>query len=47
MKELFGWTKDSKMASIYTHLSGKDVGEVLLKLHGVKIEEIKEDLMNS
>jgi integrase/recombinase XerD len=43
LKELFGWTKDSKMASVYNHLSGKDVDEALLKLHGIKIEEIKEE----
>jgi ribosomal protein L40E len=43
MKELFGWTRDSKMASVYTHLSGRDVDEALLKLYGVKIEELKEE----
>jgi ribosomal protein L40E len=31
------------MASVYNHLSGKDVDEALLKLHGIKIEEIKEE----
>lgn len=31
MKEHFGWTKDSKMASVYYHLSGKEVDEKLLE----------------
>jgi site-specific recombinase XerD len=43
MKEFFGWTPDSKMASIYYHLSGRDVDEALLKLHGLKPKE-NEDL---
>jgi len=43
MKQMFGWTNDSRMASIYFHLSGKDVDEALLKLHGIKTEEIKEE----
>jgi len=42
MKEYFGWTQSSKMASIYNHLSGKDVDEALLKMHGFKPEENKE-----
>ncbi|MEM5844131.1 MAG: site-specific integrase [Candidatus Aenigmatarchaeota archaeon] len=41
MKEHFGWTRDSKMASVYYHLSGKDVDEALLKMHGIKVEEVK------
>lgn len=40
MKQMFGWTNDSNMASVYFHLSGKDVDEALLKLHGLKVEEI-------
>lgn len=43
MKKLFGWTNDSNMASVYYHLSGKDVDDALLKLHGIKAEEIKEE----
>ena len=39
MKEFFGWTKDSKMASVYYHLSGKDVDEALLKIYGLKPQE--------
>jgi integrase len=36
MKEHFGWTKDSRMASVYYHLSGRDVDEALLKVYGYK-----------
>jgi len=41
MKKYFGWTMDSKMASIYYHLSGRDVDEALLKVYGY--EPKKED----
>lgn len=34
MKEYFGWTQGSKMASIYVHLSGRDVDEAVLKYYG-------------
>lgn len=43
MKEYFGWTQASKMASIYVHLSGRDVDDAILKLHGKKIQENKQD----
>jgi integrase/ribosomal protein L40E len=42
MKEYFGWVQDSKMASVYYHLAGKDVDEALLKMHGLKPKEEKE-----
>lgn len=38
VKEIFGWTKDSRMASVYNHLSGKDVDEALLRLHGISFK---------
>jgi site-specific recombinase XerD len=38
MKEYFGWTQSSDMASVYVHLSGRDVDDALLKLYGVKKE---------
>jgi len=43
MKELFGWTKDSDMASVYVHLSGRDVDRALLKTHGIKMEDTQEE----
>jgi integrase/ribosomal protein L40E len=39
MKEYFGWTMDSRMASVYYHLSGRDVDEALLKAYGYKPEQ--------
>lgn len=43
MKEVFGWTQGSEMASIYVHLSGRDVDDALLKVYGVKKDEQKMD----
>jgi integrase/ribosomal protein L40E len=42
LKVYFGWCGDSRMASTYVHLSGKDIDGALLKLHGFKPEENKE-----
>lgn len=41
MKQYFGWVQGSDMASIYVHLSGRDVDSALLKLNGIKIDERK------
>ena len=38
MKEMFGWTQDSKMASVYVHLSGRNIDNALLQLNGLKTE---------
>ncbi|MFQ5722301.1 MAG: tyrosine-type recombinase/integrase [Candidatus Aminicenantales bacterium] len=42
MKEYFGWVQASDMASIYVHLSGRDVDNALLKVYGIKNEEKEE-----
>jgi integrase/ribosomal protein L40E len=42
MKEYFGWTQASKMASTYVHLSGRDIDNAILKMHGIKQEEDEE-----
>jgi integrase len=34
LKQLFGWTGDSKMASVYVHLSGRDVDSAVLQANG-------------
>jgi site-specific recombinase XerD len=34
LKEVFGWTQGSDMASIYVHLSSRDTDEAILKLYG-------------
>ena len=39
LKQLFGWVQSSDMASVYVHLSGRDVDDALLKLHGIKNNE--------
>lgn len=43
MKQYFGWMQSSKMASVYVHLSGRDVDDALLKLYGIKDEEKKDE----
>lgn len=44
MKQYFGWVQGSDMASVYVHLSGRDVDNALLKLHGIETnEEAKEE----
>jgi integrase/recombinase XerD len=39
LKQHFGWRADSRMASIYVHLSGKDLDPSLAKLAGLEQEE--------
>jgi len=36
MKEYFGWAQASDMASIYVHMSGRDVDDAILKMNGLK-----------
>ncbi|MFH0896554.1 MAG: site-specific integrase [Candidatus Bathyarchaeota archaeon] len=36
LKEVFGWTQSSKMASVYIHLSGKTVDDALLRVNGIE-----------
>lgn len=36
MKEYFGWVQSSDMANVYVHLSGRDVDEAILAMHGIK-----------
>jgi site-specific recombinase XerD len=43
MKEYFGWTQGSEMASIYVHLSGRDTDKAVLKRYGMLEEEEKEE----
>jgi integrase/recombinase XerD len=39
MKQYFGWIQASKMASVYVHLSGRDVDDAILKCYGI----VKQD----
>lgn len=43
MKEYLGWTRDSNMASVYVHLSGRDVDNAILRLNGLSTIEKKEN----
>lgn len=43
LKEVFGWAQSSKMASVYIHISGKNVDDALLKINGIDIEKCKEE----
>lgn len=45
LKEYFGWVQDSKMAARYIHLSGKQIDDAILKMHGLKKDEKKEDIL--
>lgn len=40
LKQYFGWQADSKMASVYIHLSGKDLDPTLASLAGLTTEPI-------
>ncbi|MDO8554348.1 MAG: tyrosine-type recombinase/integrase [Candidatus Micrarchaeota archaeon] len=44
MKEYFGWTQSSDMASVYVHLSGRDVDDAILGLYGLRSEEKKKEI---
>jgi len=39
LKIFFGWTRSSEMASVYVHLSGRDVNDSLLQTYGIKPEK--------
>lgn len=39
LKQIFGWTQASDMASVYVHLSGRDTDNALLNLYGLKKDE--------
>ncbi|VVB99958.1 Tyrosine recombinase XerA [uncultured archaeon] len=43
MKEYFGWVQGSDMAATYVHLSGRDVDDTLLRMHGLTTETNKEE----
>ncbi len=46
MKQYLGWVQGSSMAAIYVHLSGRDVDNALLKMHGMAPEETREVKMS-
>ncbi len=42
LKIFFGWTRGSDMASVYVHLSGRDVNNALLEIYGIKTKDKEE-----
>lgn len=42
LKQFLGWVQDSKMASTYVHLSGRDVDNALLAIQGINVETTKK-----
>ena len=42
MKQYFGWVQSSDMASVYVHLSGRDVDKALLALNGIAVNDDEE-----
>ena len=43
MNQLFGWVQGSDMPATYIHLNGKDVDNALLRMHGIKEQEDKQN----
>jgi site-specific recombinase XerD len=43
MNEYFGWAGGSDMAAVYVHLSGRDVDNAILKIHGIQTDEKSEE----
>ena len=43
MCHYFGWVEGSKMPSRYTHLSGKDIEEDVLRINGIKIKDEEDN----
>ena len=43
MKQYFGWVQGSDMASVYVHLSGRDVDNALFKLNGMEVSGEKRE----
>lgn len=43
LKQYLGWTADSSMASVYVHLSGKDMDNAILKMNGIETEDTRVD----
>jgi site-specific recombinase XerD len=43
LKQMLGWEQSSAMASVYIHMSGRDIDDSILRLHGMK-SETREDM---
>lgn len=47
LREIFGWTKSSRMPSVYVHLSQRDTDATILNLYGVKVRPPENQLEKS
>jgi integrase/recombinase XerD len=47
LKEFAGWTQSSKMPGRYVHLSGRNVDDALLRMHGLKNDVEKQPLLTA
>lgn len=43
LNEYLGWVQGSSVPKVYVHLSGRDVDDAILKMHGMKKDEEKEE----
>jgi len=46
MKQYFGWEQDSKMTGVYIHLSGKQLDDSILEIHGLINKEKKKEQLD-
>lgn len=47
LKQFFGWTAESRMASTYVHLSGRDLDNSVLQVNGYEVQELKQPKLQS
>jgi len=47
LKQFAGWTQGSEMASVYVHLSGKDVDDAILEMYGKKDHQQEKEAYKS
>ena len=43
LKQMLGWVQSSAMASVYVHLSGRDVDNALLRINGIETAESERE----
>lgn len=48
MNHYFGWVQGSRMPATYIHMSGRDIDDTILEIHGIKKEEkVKKEEFSS
>ncbi len=45
MNQYFGWVQGSEMPSIYVHMSGKEIDDTILGLHGMKKKKVEKPIV--